>query len=54
MDSSITVYIGDATVTTTTGHPLAAGLSITIPTTAALYAIAASGSPKVAASEVHD
>lgn len=53
-DSSITVYVGVSTVTSSTGHKLAAGASITIPTTAAVYAISASGTPSVSITEVYD
>lgn len=37
-----TVYLGDAAVTTTTGYPLAAGTSVSVPTTNAIYGVAAS------------
>lgn len=48
-DVSITVYVGEAdTVTSSTGMPLLAGESIQLFTTAAIYAIAASGTPTVA------
>ena len=53
-DASIAIYIGGASVTTATGHYLKAGASISIPTTAAVYAIAASGSPVASVSEIYD
>jgi hypothetical protein len=42
-----TVFIGKATVTAATGHALAAGASITLRTSAALYGISASGTNTV-------
>lgn len=49
IDTSITVYVGETVdVTSATGLPLAAGESIALYTTAAIYAIAASGTPTVA------
>lgn len=53
-DASIKMYIGGATVTTTTGHLLDAGLSMTLPYVGAVYARAASGSPVASVSEVTD
>jgi len=53
-DSTISIYVGGASVATNTGHKLAAGNSITIPYVGAIYAIAASGSPVVSVSEVFD
>lgn len=48
-DASIVVYVGEATgVTSSTGFPLAAGESVALYTTAAVYAIAASGTPSIA------
>lgn len=54
MDVSIHIFIGGASVTTSTGHDLGPALSISIPFTGAIYAIAASGSPSASASEVYD
>ena len=50
------VYIGGATVTTATGILLAGseGASISIPTTAAVYGIVASGTQAVSYIEVYD
>jgi len=53
-DASITVYIGGASVSTSNGHKLVAGASISIPTTAAVYGISASATPSVSVSEVYD
>lgn len=53
-DAAIVVYVGVAAVTSATGHKLAAGASITIPTTAAVYAISASATPSVSVTEVYD
>jgi hypothetical protein len=53
-DAAIAIFVGGASVTTSTGHKLAAAASISIPTTAAVYAIAASGSPTASVSEVYD
>lgn len=55
IDSSITVYVGEAgTVTSSTGMSLLAGESISLFTTAAVYAIAASGTPTVALLEEYE
>lgn len=55
IDSSIIVYVGEAdTVTASTGMPLLAGESISLFTTAAVYAIAASGTPTVALLEEYE
>jgi hypothetical protein len=53
-DSSITVYVGGAAVSSTTGHTLVAGASLTLPVTGAVYGISASGTPSVAVTEVYD
>lgn len=53
-DTSITVYIGIATVTSSNGMPLKAGESISIDTTALVQVIAASGTPVVAYVETYD
>jgi hypothetical protein len=52
--ASIVIYVGPAGVTTSTGQPIAAGASLTIPSTAAVYGIAASSTPTAAYSEAHD
>lgn len=44
-DASISIYVGAAGVTTTTGMIVKAGEAVTINTTAAIYAIAVSGTP---------
>ena len=49
LDSSITVYVGHSdAVSSSNGMPLRAGESISLYTTAAIYMIAASGTPTVA------
>ncbi len=49
LDSSITIYIGhDGTVSSTTGMELKAGESISIDSSAAIFAISASGTPRLA------
>jgi hypothetical protein len=48
LDTSISVYIGGSTVTTGNGMLVKAGESITVSTSAAVYAVAASGTPTVA------
>ncbi|MGH9523157.1 MAG: hypothetical protein ACRD3E_11565 [Terriglobales bacterium] len=53
-DASSRVYVGSATVTTATGHPIAPGASLTLAFVGALYAIADSGAPFVAVSEIYD
>ena len=53
-DASTACFIGDASVTSSTGHKLAAGASLTIPFTGAIYAITASSTITVSASEVYD
>jgi hypothetical protein len=53
-DASIVMYVGTAGVATNSGHKLAAGATISIPYTGAIYAIAASGTPAASASEVAD
>lgn len=53
-DTSITVYLGGSGVTTGTGLPLLAGESITLETAAAVYAIAASGTPALRVVEIYD
>ena len=48
LDAAISIYIGAAdTVSSTTGLTLLAGESVEVFTTAAIYAIAASGTPSV-------
>lgn len=53
-DAAITIRVGDATVTATTGHKLIAGASITIPFTGAVYGFAASGSPNASVTDLYD
>lgn len=48
VDSSITIYLGTGTVSSSTGMPLLAGESITLHTRAAVKALAASGTPSLA------
>lgn len=54
LDTTITVYIGVATVSAANGMPLKAGESISVDTTALIQVIAASGTPTVAYLEVSD
>lgn len=53
-DTAITIYVGGASVTSATGQPIAPGNSLSIPSTAAVYAIAATGTPTAAGSEAYD
>lgn len=53
-DSTVTVYIGDASVTSSTGTPMEEGGSIDMPTTAAIYGITASGTGSVRYQEFYD
>jgi hypothetical protein len=48
IDSSITIYIGIGTVTSSTGMPLLAGESVALETNAAVNALSASGTPSLA------
>lgn len=48
LDTTISIYVGATGVTSTTGMLLKAGESITITSKAALYAVAASGTPVAA------
>ena len=52
IDGAITIYLGGPNVSTSTGYPLLAGASISFGFVAgddnAVYALAASGSPKLA------
>lgn len=54
IDTTITVYIGIATVTAANGMELKAGESIALDTTALIQVIAVSGSPKIAYIETYD
>ena len=47
-DAAIVQYIGIGTVTSTNGYPLAAGAEIRIESRAAINALAASGTPRLA------
>lgn len=54
-DAAIKVYVGTSNaVTTSTGQIVPVGLSVSIPITAAVWAIAASGSPVITYTEVWD
>jgi hypothetical protein len=53
-DATITIYVGNAGVTASTGQPIKAGNSLTMPITGAIYAIAASGTPTAGFSEAYD
>lgn len=52
--TSISVYIGNSGVTSTTGQLLIAGAACTFPVNCALYAISASSTPTVCVSEAYD
>jgi hypothetical protein len=54
LDSTISVYVGPATVTSANGMLLKAGESVPLDTRALIQVIAASGSPVVAFYEVYD
>jgi hypothetical protein len=55
LDGSIVIYVGhDATVSSTTGYALAAGASVVLDTTAAVFAISASGTPRLSFVEDYD
>lgn len=54
LDTSLTVYIGIATVTAGNGMPLKGGESVSLDFTGLIQVIAASGSPIVAYAEVYD
>ena len=54
MDSSISVYIGAGTVSSSNGFLLKAGESVSVDTTAAVNGIAASGTPSVCFLETYD
>jgi hypothetical protein len=54
LDTALTVFIGNAGVTTATGKSISPGNSLTIPTVTAIYVICASGSPIVDAAEAYD
>lgn len=46
-NGAVTVYLGGSGVTTSTGFPLAAGESLTLPRGASVYGIVASGTCNV-------
>lgn len=52
--SSVTVYIGGAAVTTSTGQELLPGNSLSLPVTSAVYGIVATSTQTVSAVEVYD
>lgn len=53
-DASNAIYIGSASVTSSTGIKLAAGANISIPTVAAVYGITASSTAVAGELEVYD
>lgn len=53
-DSTVTVYIGDASVTSSTGMPLDENGSIVIPWTGAIYGRTASGTGSIRYQEFYD
>jgi len=52
IDTSITIYVGIGTVTSTNSMPLLAGESITFYTEAVINALSASGTPRLAFVEI--
>lgn len=54
LDASISIYIGAAGVTSSTGHLIKAGEAFTVVSTAAVYAVAASGTPAVSHFDEND
>jgi hypothetical protein len=52
--ASLTIYLGSASVSTSTGHALPAGNSISIPFTGAIYGIVVSSTAVATALEVYD
>jgi hypothetical protein len=55
IDGSIVIYVGhDGTVSSTTGYVLAAGASVDLYTAAAIFAISASGTPRLSFVEDYD
>lgn len=53
IDAAITMYVGDASVDSTY-FPLRPGASMTVTSTAAVYAVAASGTPTLAIYEEYN
>lgn len=53
-DSTVTVYVGDSSVTTSTGTPVEEGGSIDMPWTGAIYGITASGTGSIRYQEFYD
>lgn len=51
---SVTVYVGDPTVSSTTGHIVAASSFVGLPTIAELWVVAASSTATVSVIEVFD
>lgn len=54
LSTTITVYVGNTGVTSSTGIPVLPGAGVTIPSTTAQFAVAASSTPSVAYLEVYD
>lgn len=54
MSATINIYVGPSNVTTSNGQLIAPGNSLTIPATVAIYAISASSTPTVCATEVYN
>jgi hypothetical protein len=54
LDSTVTIYVGNSGVTSSTGQAVFAQNSLTIPFTGAVYAISASATPSVSVVEVYD
>ena len=54
LDTSITIYLGTGTVSSSTGIPLLAGESIALHTKGAIKALSASGTPSLAIVDEYD
>lgn len=54
IDSTITIYVGASGVTASDGFQLLAGESVALHTTAAVFAVAASGTPSAAYLEEYE
>lgn len=54
LDSSATIYLGPAGVTTSNGLAIPAGQSVSIPFTGAIYGVVSTGSVSVSFMEIYD
>ena len=51
---TLTLYVGNATVTSSTGIPVGAGLSLSFPTTAPIYGITSSSTLTAGVAEIYE